>query len=271
MFSDLCALARYLESISSTILDLERSAKIWKVKETSITDLIIASFRNASSVPWLEVDASHETTTNADFEIILRQAGRDFTILLQAKRSGKTQSGTANVPEVFHPKGTGNQNRLLIDFARKNKMLPLYAVYLSTLDVKRLVGAPGLRRVSGITLQHASELRRLGFNQSGKNTLLAHKLLEGAFPFRHLFCLELETHSLDAIARTLYQYASADLEFPLEDLITEEVTLEERGNRDMEVNRAYRLSERRSEDVSKRDTPPERRTQRILFNLDELL
>ena len=56
MFKNPCDLAKYVEVLGSNILDLERSSKVWKVRETSITDLIIASFKANAKSTWLEVE-----------------------------------------------------------------------------------------------------------------------------------------------------------------------------------------------------------------------
>jgi hypothetical protein len=115
MFKGPCDLAQYLENLSSEVLSLERSSNVWKVRETSITDVIIANFRMSSWAGSIDVDASKEATTNADFEIVFRSKGCDLTLLLQAKRTSETKSKTPNIPELFHQNSTGCQNKLLID------------------------------------------------------------------------------------------------------------------------------------------------------------
>lgn len=95
MFKDACSLSKYLELITENVLSLERTSKIWKVRETSITDLIIASFKAMPGGSCITVDASHEATTNADFEINFSKKWQRLNIAHPGKalRSNKERCG----------------------------------------------------------------------------------------------------------------------------------------------------------------------------------
>ena len=204
MFRTPCDLAKYLEALTRNVLDLERnSKKLWKVRETSITDLIIANFMAHNFYPWVEVDGSNEATTNADFEVIFRIGGRDLTLLIQAKRSHISQANSVSIPELFHPKTSGSQNLALINYAAKMKMIPLYSFYFSSAATGILPPSPLGQPNQGIMLNGATKVRSLGFKKpkSKKNILQANSILLGSFPFHSIFCTAQSTRSLEAIAR----------------------------------------------------------------------
>ena len=240
MFKNPCDLAKYIEVLGSNILDLERSSKVWKVRETSITDLIIASFKANVKLPWIEVDASHEATTNADFEVIFRSGGKDLTFLIQAKRTGETTQGTATIPELFHPKSSGEQNRALIDFAKKNNMIALYSVFLSAKQVLNLTshGCP----YTGIMIQPAIVVRQNGYKHPKNNVLLAADILKKSIPFHRLFCATSSQKTLEGIAQTVMPSDSVLGMREIAERITPSMSFQERRNRDRD-QRLYRDSD----------------------------
>lgn len=246
MFENPCDLAKYVEVLGSNILDLERSSKVWKVRETSITDLIIASFKANITPAWLEVDASHEATTNADFEVIFRSGGKDLTFLIQAKRTGATKKGAATIPELFHPKSSGLQNRSLIDFAKNNNMIALYSVFLSTKQVSNLTSH--IYPFSGIMIQPAIEVRNNGYRHPKKNVLLASNILKKSVPFHRLFCAASSKRTLVSVAQTLVSEDSGLDEEEISARITPSISFQERRERDRD-QRLYRDAADRSFDT----------------------
>jgi uncharacterized protein DUF6615 len=255
-----CEIAKNLEKLTSTFLDLERPTKFWKVRETSITDFIIASFKIRMKYKWVEVDASHEATTNADFEVILRQGGRDLTFLIQAKRTEFTKSGTLIAPEVFHPQTSGEQNKNLIEFANNNKMAALYSFFLSSNGkdhLKHKVSPP----ITGIMLEYATEIRNIGFRKPVNNIKKCTSLLNGSFPFHRLFCLAQKNRELESVIGGINEYSKrrGSKARLTHDIITEKISLIERRKRDRD-GRSYREV----------DTFEGFETFRILLNMDEL-
>ena len=246
MFKNPCDLAKYVEVLGSNILDLERSSKVWKVRETSITDLIIASFKANAKSTWLEVDASHEATTNADFEVIFRSGGKDLTFLIQAKRTGATKKDAATIPELFHPKSSGQQNKSLIDFSNKNSMIALYSVFLSAKQVSSLTShsCP----FAGIMIQPAIDVRNIGFRYPKKNILLASSILKKSVPFHRLFCAASSKRTLVGVAQTVMPGDSGLGEEEISARITPSISFQERRNRDRD-QRLYRDAGDRSFDT----------------------
>lgn len=255
MFSTPCDLAKYLETLTSNVLDLERSSRIWKVRETSITDFIVASFMAQGQFPQVKVDGSNEATTNADFEVIFRYGNRDLTLLIQAKRSEISGSGSVRVPQLFHPNASGSQNLSLIRYAARMKMVPLYALYFSSRAkhiVNTIYSSP---TISGVMLNSAIKIRDLGYRKSSgkRNILQVEKILPGLIPFHAIFCMTKSRSPLEDIAERLLgtqlslsvaessrPSGAVDLpEFTLDSVITESISLEERRIRDRDI-REYR-------------------------------
>jgi hypothetical protein len=227
MFKNTCQLAKYLEKLTAVTLDLERKSKIWKVRETSITDTIIANFFSFNVTSGVKVDASDELTTNADFEVIFRKAGKDLTVLIQAKRTKRSLTGTTNIPELFHPHASGDQCNELINYANTNRMFSLYAVYLNSASIKELSNCMS-STFSGIMLENASTIRNEGFKNPKNNILLARKLLKNPKHFHELFCIAEKERSLNGIKNWLSD-AFGEQDF---NVITDEISLDERSRRD---------------------------------------
>jgi hypothetical protein len=261
MFRSPCDLAMYLETLTCNVLDLERNSKIWKVRETSITDFVIANFMAHKFFPWIKVDGSNEATTNADFEVIFRTGGRDLTLLIQAKRSCISKAKSVSIPELFHPETTGSQNLALINYAARMKMIPLYSFYFSNAAIRSLSSSLVKHAIRGIMLNRAGYVRSLGFRKPAfkKNILQANRILTGSFPFHSIFCVAQSTRSLEEIARLslaipdaprtidaskspeLIEFTETEetLEIDLENIITPSISLEQRRVRDSET-RDYR-------------------------------
>lgn len=229
MISNPCECANHLEKLTADLLDLEQLSTSWRIKETTLTDLIISHFRILAD-PSVEVDASKESVTNADFEVILTDGKDDLTLLFQAKRSTQGKTNTT-IPELFHPHSSGVQNKKLIDYAAIEGSIPLYCVFLNSNSSTELGTS-----ATGIMTQSAKIIRDKGFQTFGtRNTLQAKKILKGSKPFHTYFCrgsAQLSLPHLLAVAGLSQDKA--------DDYLRPHKTLAQRRQEDQTRPRAYR-------------------------------
>jgi hypothetical protein len=227
MFSDSCKTATFLETFTSELLELESNSPVWKVRETSITDAIIATFKSHGKSFFVEVDASYEPVTNADFEVIFNFFGKEIAFLFQAKRCSTTPSGKIVVPELFHLHASGTQNDDLIAYGNSNSVLTYYAFYISKTDTTDLSVSRG-RPISGIMLQDAQKVRNIGFKKPKNNIRILDTHLTNAIRFSELFCAFEKSVDIGSFLRLL---SLPDTVLPL---VTSEMSLQSRRERDDE-------------------------------------
>lgn len=222
MFNNFCQTAHFLEELTGNILDLERTSPVWQVRETSITDAIIATFRSMGSMFGVTVDASNETSTGADFEIVFNISGKELAFLFQAKRCGLTKNKSLTIPELFHPHGSGTQNQTLLNYSHPTlPVLPYYALFLPK-TASGILGAKISKPLTGIMVQTAQKIFDEGFRKPKKNVLLLEKHLTDALSFHDLFCAY---DNADAVEDILSIVGIRDDSFRL---ITDTISLERR-------------------------------------------
>ncbi len=249
MISNPCACAHHLEKLTADLLDLEQLSTSWRIKETTFTDLIISHFRILAD-PSVEVDASKESVTNADFEVTFTDGKVDLTLLFQAKRSTQEKTNTT-IPELFHPHSSGVQNKKLMDHAAIEGSIPLYCVFLNS-NFSTELGASA----TGIMTQSAKAIRDKGFQTFGtRNTLQAKKILKGSKPFHTYFCRGSAHQSFPHLSRQLLAIAGLS-----------------QANADDYLRPHKSLAQRRQEDQTRpRDYRPEGSEKftisRIMFNI----
>jgi len=233
LISSPCDCAKHLERLTADLLDLEQLSTSWRIKETTFTDLIISHFRILAD-PSVEVDASKESVTSADFEVTFTDRKQDFTLLFQAKRSTQGKTNTT-IPELFHPDSSGVQNERLIDYAAIEGSIPLYCVFLNSVFSTEL-GASA----TGIMTQSAKVIRDKGFQTFGtRNTLQAKKILKGSKSFHTFFCRGSAQLSFPHLSRQLLAVAGLSQD-KADDYLRPHKPLAQRRQEDQTRPRDYR-------------------------------
>ncbi len=212
-----CKVALRLEDFCKIFFDLERSSNHkWRVLETSFTDVLIAAFR-ASGAAQVNVDASIEKKTGADFEVMLSpSSGLPLVFIIQAKRAAPSSKKSTkwSYRELFHkPKKSSKfQVETLVDycaFPHPFPHIPLYAFYHSQTAASTISS-------EGITCLHASDVHsELPNKLARKRGLhLCSRYAARTFPFHDLFCSGCTgtTTALNAIKRSYSQWDNADWE-----------------------------------------------------------
>lgn len=104
------------------------------VKEESITDYLVWQWRRLDTrFRYVSVNTFNRmvehSTTGADFEFELWLIGSRTSIplLFQAKKFIKPYN--SYVRQLQYPDGTQEQLKKLLDYAKKNRRIPLYAIY----------------------------------------------------------------------------------------------------------------------------------------------
>lgn len=174
--------AIYLEKICGNFLDLESPSKRWKVRETSVSDLIIAHFQNTSFTE-VHVDASDELRTSADLETAFCGT-YNFITYLQAKRSTQNKN-SYSFKEINHKVGEHYQVKLLQEYCKtetakhRTPHIPLYLFYHGN-QTSRIL------ECSNLTVGWIDQA--LEYASNGKRwSLLCQDHQKESFPFSNLF------------------------------------------------------------------------------------
>ena len=171
-----------LNTICGNFLDLEAPSKRWKVRETSVSDLIIAHFQSTNSAE-VCVDASDELRTSADLEIAFCGT-YNFITYLQAKRSTQNKN-SYSFKEINHKVGENYQVKLLQEYCKtetakhRTPHIPLYLFYHGNQTSKIL-------ECSNLTVGWID--KALEYASNGKRwSLLCQDHQKESFPFPYLF------------------------------------------------------------------------------------
>lgn len=180
-----CSTAKGLEYFCGHFFDLERtSKKKWRILETSFTDVIISRFRQLNPMS-VDVDASDESITGADMEILfLLKNDLSCKFIVQAKRAAPSSPKSINwsYKELSHKIGhaKGYQIDQLISYGSLEKSIPLYVFYHSNSVATFLKTCPA-------TICSANRVHDI-WTGSGNKVLKCSKFVSASSSFRSLFC-----------------------------------------------------------------------------------
>ena len=187
MFSA-CDVAKKLEDFIPEFIQLEHRSNIWKVKETSATDIVISAFCHWSNFQ-VNVDASNELVTGADFEVLFWfPSGKTLTFFIQGKRSDYSSNPKKvlikrwSYKELFHKNLNGLQITQILNCCSSPDRIPVYAFFHSR-DSQHDLGLSA----TGIQLIHASFIKPA--TAPKRNILSTRHYAPNSFPFHKIFCL----------------------------------------------------------------------------------
>ena len=184
----LCRTAKEAEHQISSFMNLERGPGRWRVRETTITDVILSRLYPLRSNKFY-IDVSNEITTGADLDIIFTESAggklRTAIFCLQAKRSDRS-SGLAPYwyyKEIFHPNNTGSQCKGLVSYCNSIHANPFYLFYHSQ-DCAKATGA------NPVSICRAEEVKKESYIKYDTNNRRVDRYLHQSTPFHKIFCVD---------------------------------------------------------------------------------